>query len=222
MGENIDYAPNLMLAQPGQSKNMKTQECYLQGSIFNQFVDQLHDRLQGLCDNVPPETFREHERTYMMKNPNGTAQTVKVCQAFGKTKVPFQLKYVGLDSSSGRNKLSMTRSIVTVACNKDPVDFLKELGFVLQFETQTNGTIYKKKISRGNSLKIIVAKLMSKQNFELNNEHLNNSHMVEVSAPSQQHESETVSQEVRNFALALRPIVMVDKLEQKQMQMACR
>ncbi|XP_077971766.1 mediator of RNA polymerase II transcription subunit 18-like [Styela clava] len=68
------------------------QEYFLQGSILEAECSKLLDRLQGLCDNVPREQFTDHERTFVIKNPNSSAVMVKACKAFQKADVPWQIR----------------------------------------------------------------------------------------------------------------------------------
>jgi len=213
MVESVDYQP-LSITQNSQN----TQECFLQGSIFDQHVNQLHDRLRGLCDNVQPFSFIDHERTYFMKTMQQTVPIiVKASRAISKfpsTPGPWQLKYYGTIDSGSRNKAAMTRSVVTVACNKNPDDFLKELGFTLQYEVQLRGKLYRK----GN-IKIVVAKLMSKNFDDSKYENIAQSNLVEISAPATARD-EKVSIELKNFAQNLRPIVHLDKIDPKRMLQA--
>ena len=211
MVENVDYQPLSISETPNN-----TQECFLQGSIIDEYVGQLHDRLKGLCDNVPPSPFTDHERNYVMKNIDSAAQIhVTVCKSVGQDHLPYQLKYVGTTGSTNRNKVAMTRSVVTVACNREPDSFLKELGFTLQYETQLHGHLYRKGI-----IKIKVARLLSKINFDMAKyESASTSFLVEVSAPSNVRD-ETVSNEIKKFAQSLHPIIHLDKIDPKKMQQA--
>lgn len=205
--ESVDYQP-LSVSQ----NSVNTQECFLQGSIFDSCVEQLNERLRGLCDNVPAEQVVDNERNYLLKAGNNAPIHVKVCRTIAKNNVPLQLKYVGA-TDGNRNKSTMTRSTVTVACNKGPDDFLKELGFQVQYDVQLRGKLYRK----GN-IKIIVAKILSK--FDQNKyKAASSSHLVEISAPATARD-ETVSSELKIFAQSLRPIVHLDKVDNKKMQQA--
>lgn len=46
------------------------------GSVLDQSLAVVIDRLRGLCDNadIPPETFHDHEVVYILKDFNGMGE----------------------------------------------------------------------------------------------------------------------------------------------------
>lgn len=54
--------------------------------------------LLGLCDNVPPETFMDHEQTFMMKSTPPV--TVKTSKALDKPDAPWYTQLLIIDKLS--------------------------------------------------------------------------------------------------------------------------
>ncbi|XP_078486120.1 blcap protein [Ciona intestinalis] len=189
------------------------QEFFLQGSVLDTCVDKIHERLQGLCDNVSPEAFTDHERTYVMRNTTSNMPiTVKACQSLvDKSAAPWQIKYMGNTDVGDRTKSAMIRSSVSVAVSKDPSEFLEDLGFVLQFEVILKGYFYRK-----GRLKITVAKLSGSIDPS-KHEAGNMSHLIELSALASPLD-ESAGDEVRIFSQFLRPIVYLDKVDVRRLQ----
>lgn len=207
--ESVNYDP-LSFNQSSQSAQ-HVQECFLQGSVFDKSVDQLHERLQGLCENVTPEALMEHEKTYNMKQPNSSQPiVVKVVKAHLRGSFPIQMKYCGtVDGANTKSKLANSRTVVTVACNKDPDEFLKQLGFTMMFEAQIKGHFYRK-----GHIKVVVAKLVNiTKTFDQSKlDKVNTSHIVEASLSSSSRD-DRAAEELSRFAQGLKPIVNLEKMD---------
>ena len=211
MVEAVNYQP---LSGDNIAGNVNLQEYYLQGSIYDSYVDKLRERLQGLCDNVEPTTFTDHERTYYLKNPLSQAPpiVVKTCKSIIQPNTPWQMKYVG-STDGPRDKSTLIRSSVTVATSTDPGKFLEDLGFQMQFEITLNGFFYRK----GN-MKITVAKIAGPHQNPGNEAVAGkDSYIVEISALATPRD-ESVGNEIRLFASHLKPIISLDKIDPRRLQ----
>jgi len=207
--ESVNYEP-ISVVQSSVAQH--AQECFLQGSVFDKSVDQLHERLQGLCENVSPEALMEHEKTYHMKQPNSSLPiVVKVVKAvFPRGSFPIQMKYCGtVDGANTKSKRANSRTVVTVSCNKDPDEFLKQLGFTMMFEAQIKGHFYRK-----GHIKITVAKLVNiTKTFDQSKlDKVATSHMVEASLSSASRD-DRAAEELFRFAQGLKPIVNLEKMD---------
>lgn len=109
------------------------QEYLLQGSVLDQYVEVLLHRLRGLCDNVDsgPETFHDHELCYSLRANSANAPMVlplRVRRALDVNDAPFQLRYVGQQELGDKNRPTVVRSCIDMACSSTIIEFLTELG----------------------------------------------------------------------------------------------
>lgn len=199
---------------PDLSMNINLQEYFLQGSVPDANVSKLRERLKGLCDNVAEKIFKDHERTFVLPSTSGTIPVniiAKASKSLDNPALPWQLRYIGPTETS---KPTMTRSNVTTAVSDDPSKFLEELGFVHKFRTDVEGYFYRK-----GRVKIVVAKMVPYQNsFDKSKvDSVFNSHLVEVSSLSSSVDKLAMD-EVRSVAQLLAPLVMLEKLDHRQLQ----
>jgi mediator of RNA polymerase II transcription subunit 18 len=194
------------------------QEYLLQASIHDSAVDVLLHRLRGLCDNVDvgPESFHDHEACFVLPgNPSQAAQalSLRVRRPLDDNQSPWHLRYVGQPELGDKNRPTMVRSVLDVACGSDVVEFLKELGCRREFDFVSKGFIFRK-----GRLKIIVGKLLrydpGKQPHDL--EPVSGSHYVEMSVvtPSGQ---DAVGEDMRNLAEQLKPLITLDKVDHRRL-----
>jgi len=193
------------------------QEYLLQGSIVDSAVDILLHRLRGLCDNtdIGPESFHDHEACFQLvsSGPQQTQPlTLRVRRAVDDPTSPWHLRYVGNPEMGDKNRPTMVRSVLNVACGSDVVEFLKELGCRREYDFVTKGYIFRK-----GRLKILVGKLFryeaGKSAHDL--EPVTASHYVEMSVvtPSGQ---DVVGEDMKNLAEQLKPLVHLDKVDHRR------
>ncbi|XP_050301360.1 mediator of RNA polymerase II transcription subunit 18 [Anthonomus grandis grandis] len=195
------------------------QEYLLQGSVLDQYVEVLLHRLRGLCDNVDsgPESFNDHELCYSLRSNSANAPQVlslRVRRALDVTEAPFQLRYVGQQEIGDKNRPTVVRSCIDMACSSTIIDFLTELGCRLDFEYIARGYMFRK-----GRMKVTVSKI-----FKLNGmaskpenvEAISQSYLVELSvqAPSGQ---DAIADDMRIFAEQLRPLVQLEKIDYKRL-----
>ncbi|CAG5113860.1 Oidioi.mRNA.OKI2018_I69.chr2.g7950.t1.cds [Oikopleura dioica] len=179
--EDIGYNPivSSIKTESGLSRESGTfSEYSLQGSVKDEFVEDVKNRLRGLCDNVEAEPFLDHEITYKLENSTGGSATLRVSRSMAQSKMPWQLKYVGAVESA--TKSCLMRNQVTVGCSENVTSFLTELGFRAETEFLNKGYLYRK-----GRVKITLSKLNKMkepgQSAEANRIPLTKSHFVEVS-----------------------------------------
>ncbi|KAL1517718.1 hypothetical protein ABEB36_001449 [Hypothenemus hampei] len=195
------------------------QEYLLQGSVLDQYVEVLLHRLRGLCDNVDsgPETFNDHELCYSLRAnsaPNPTVIPLRVRRALDVTDAPFQLRYVGQQELGDKNRPTVVRSCIDMACSATIIEFLTELGCRLDFEYIARGYMFRK-----GRMKVTVSKIF-KMNGMVNKsegmEAISQSYLVELSvqAPSGQ---DAIAEDMKVFAEQLRPLVQLEKIDYKRL-----
>ena len=59
-------------------------EYCLECSILDSRVEDIHHRLRGLCDNVPKETFIDHEISYSLHFPNNQTISLRVSRSLAQ------------------------------------------------------------------------------------------------------------------------------------------
>lgn len=122
-----------LLTSAMKSNIIPNQEYLLQGSVLDQYVEVLLHRLRGLCDNVDsgPETFNDHELCYSLRSNTANSPMVlplRVRRALDVTDAPFQLRYVGQQEMGDKNRPTVVRSCIDMACSSTIIEFLTELG----------------------------------------------------------------------------------------------
>uniref|UniRef100_A0A336LHT4 Mediator of RNA polymerase II transcription subunit 18 n=2 Tax=Culicoides sonorensis TaxID=179676 RepID=A0A336LHT4_CULSO len=193
------------------------QEYLLQGSIMDTSVENLLHRLRGLCDNVEsgPENFSDYEVCFVLPLPNQQVPlSLRVRRAVDHD-VPYQLRYLGQsEGQADRNRPTLVRNCIDIACTASIVEFLTELGFRIDFEYRIAGYMFRK-----GRMKITVAKLF-KSNCPVGTETISQSYLVELSvlAPNGQ---EAIGEDMRQFAEQLKPLVQLEKIDHKRLTKDC-
>lgn len=199
-----------------KSNIIPNQEYLLQGSVLDQYVEVLLHRLRGLCDNVDagPESFHDQELCFTLRGNTPAVATMvlplRVRRALDVTDAPWQLRYVGQHELGDKNRPTVVRSSIDMACSSTVVEFLTELGCRIDFEYISRGYMFRK-----GRMKITVSKVFKKIG-DTNVEAISQSYLVELSvlAPSNQ---DAVAEEMRIFAEQLRPLVQLEKIDYKRL-----
>ncbi|CAG9855815.1 unnamed protein product [Phyllotreta striolata] len=198
------------------------QEYLLQGSVLDQYVEVLLHRLRGLCDNVDsgPESFHDHEICFSLRIPNTAASTpmpmsifsLRVRRALDVSDTPYQLRYIGQQELGDKNRPTVVRSSIDMACSSTILEFLTELGCRIEFEYIARGYMFRK-----GRMKITVSKIFKMGgNKPESVEPISQSYLVELSvlAPSGQ---DAIGEDMRIFAEQLRPLVQLEKIDYKRL-----
>ncbi|XP_037639398.1 mediator of RNA polymerase II transcription subunit 18 isoform X1 [Sebastes umbrosus] len=178
-------------------------------SVLDQALESLLHRLRGLCDNMEPETFTDHELVYLLKGQQGNPFILRARRSLSHPTSPWHLRYLGQPEVGDKSRHALVRNCVDVAASHSLPEFLNEMGFRMDHEFVANGHIFRKGV-----MKIVVSKLsriLVPGNTE-NTERLSLSYLVELSvlAPAGQ---DTMSEEVRSFAEQLKPLVHLEKID---------
>lgn len=198
------------------------QEYLLQGSVLDQYVEVLLHRLRGLCDNVDsgPESFHDHELSFALRaqGTQGSAPMVlplRVRRALDLPESPWQLRYVGQQELGDKNRPTIVRSSIDMACSSSVVEFLTELGCRMDFEYIARGYMFRK-----GRMKITVSKIFKMGNINSKPgegvEPISQSYLVELSvlAPTGQ---DAIAEDMRLFAEQLKPLVQLEKIDYKRL-----
>lgn len=186
--------------------------CLFAGSVLDQALDSLLHRLRGLCDNIEPESFADYELVYLLKGQQGNPFLLRARRSMMHPTAPWHLRYLGQPEVGDKSRHALVRNCVDVATSHSLPEFLNEMGFRLDHEFVAKGHIFRK-----GALKVVVSKLfrvLVPGNTE-NTEPLSLSYLVELSvlAPAGQ---DNVSEEMRNFAEQLKPLVHLEKIDPKR------
>lgn len=150
--------------------------------------------------------------------------SLRVRQDRHRKNYPWHLRYLGQSEIGDKNRATMVRSCIDVACSEKICDFLTEMGFKLNFTYLTKGYLFKK-----GRMKVIVAKVSKEGGPVTNNNQtqppsdngnqetfITNSYLVEVSvvAPSGQ---DALADEIKAFADQLKPLVQMEKIDSRRL-----
>lgn len=186
-------------------------EYLLQGSVLDQSLESLLHRLRGLCDDMEPESFADHELVYLLKSQQGNPFMLRARRSLLQPTSPWHLRYLGQPEVGDKSRHALVRNSVDVSTSHSLPDFLNEMGFRMDHEFAAKGQVFRK-----GQMKIVVSKLsrvLVPGNLE-NTEPLSLSYLVELSvlAPAGQ---DTVSEDMRSFAEQLKPLVHLEKIDPK-------
>lgn len=167
-----------------------------------------------MCDNVEsgPEHFSDYEVCFSLRLPNQTAPlALRVRKALDQD-APFQLRYLGQpEGMADRNRPTLVRSCIDIACTASIVEFLTELGFRMEFEYRVTGYMFRK-----GRMKITISKIFKTPSVPGGGETISQSYLVELSvlAPSGQ---DAIAEDMRQFAEQLKPLVQLEKIDHKRL-----
>ncbi|TRZ14521.1 hypothetical protein HGM15179_012585 [Zosterops borbonicus] len=183
------------------------------GSVLDQSLESLLHRLRGLCDNMEPETFVDHEMVFLLKGQQASPFVLRARRSMDKAGTPWHLRYLGQPEIGDKNRHALVRNCVDIATSDNLTDFLVEMGFRMDHEFVAKGHVFRKGI-----MKIVVYKIfriLMPGNTE-SIEPLSLSYLVELNvvAPAGQ---DVVSDDMRNFAEQLKPLVHLEKIDPKRL-----
>ncbi|KAM3830230.1 mediator of RNA polymerase II transcription subunit 18 isoform 1-T1 [Vipera latastei] len=207
----MEAPPVTMMPVTGGTINMM--EHLLQGSVLDQSLESLLHRLRGLCDNMEPETFLDHEMVFLLKGQQASPFVLRTRRSMDKPGAPWHLRYLGQPEMGDKNRHALVRNCVDIATSDNLTDFLVEMGFRMDHEFVAKGHVFRKGI-----MKIVVYKIfriLIPGNTD-NIEPLSLSYLVELSivAPAGQ---DMVSDDMRSFAEQLKPLVHLEKIDPKRL-----
>lgn len=207
----MEAPPVTVMPVTGGTINMM--EYLLQGSVLDQSLESLLNRLRGLCDNMNPESFADHELVYLLKGQQGNPFILRARRSLLHPTSPWHLRYLGQPEVGDKSRHALVRNCVDVAASHSLPDFLNEMGFRMDHEFVAKGQVFRK-----GPMKVVVSKLsrvLVPGNTE-NTELLSLSYLVELSmlAPAGQ---DTVSEDMRSFAEQLKPLVHLEKIDPKRL-----
>ncbi|XP_059422969.1 mediator of RNA polymerase II transcription subunit 18 [Carassius carassius] len=200
-------------AMPVTGGAINMMEYLLQGSVLDQSMESLLHRLRGLCDNMEPESFADHELVYLLKGQQGNPFMLRARRSLLHPTAPWHLRYLGQPEVGDKSRHALVRNCVDVAASHSLPEFLNEMGFRMDHEFVAKGQMFRK-----GAMKVVVSKLLrvlATGNTE-NTEPLSLSYLVELSvlAPAGQ---DTVSEDMRSFAEQLKPLVHLEKIDPKRL-----
>ncbi|KAI7806497.1 mediator of RNA polymerase II transcription subunit 18 [Triplophysa rosa] len=207
----MEAPPVTVMPVTGGAINMM--EYLLQGSVLDQSLESLLHRLRGLCDDMEPESFADHELVYLLRGQQGNPFILRARRSLLKPTSPWHLRYLGQPEVGDKSRHALVRNCVDVAASHSLPDFLNEMGFRMDHEFAAKGHLFRK-----GQMKIVVSKLSRVHvpgNLE-NTEPLSLSYLVELSvlAPAGQ---DTVSEDMKSFAEQLKPLVHLEKIDPKRL-----
>lgn len=183
------------------------------GSVLDQSLESLLHRLRGLCDNMEPETFLDHEMVFLLKWQQASPFVLRSRRSLDKPGTPWHLRYLGQPELGDKHRHALVRNCLDIATSETLSDFLLEMGFRMDHEFVAKGHVFRKGI-----MKIVVYKvfrILLPGNTD-NIEPLSLSYLVELSivAPAGQ---DMVSDDMRSFAEQLKPLVHLEKIDPKRL-----
>lgn len=119
---------------------------------------------------------------------------------------------IGQQELGDKNRPTVVRSSIDMACSSSIIEFLNELGCRIDFEYIARGYMFRK-----GRMKITVSKIFKMgSNKQESVEPISQSYIVELSvlAPSGQ---DSIGEDMRIFAEQLRPLVQLEKIDYKRL-----
>jgi len=186
----------------------------LTGSVPANNFKFLLNRLRGLCEQAASSDniFEDHEAVYVMKSGNTNNVSLRVRRSLMHPDAPHQLRYLGSVEGMDKNRSASMRSCIEVETSDNMSDFLEKMGFRFDYETVLRGYLFRK-----GRMRITVArlhKLVERGDFK-NIQQITNSYLVELTMNTLV-QQDALCEEMKTFAEYLKPIVVLDKIEQKR------
>lgn len=192
------------------SRRAQNQQYLLQGSILDESVEILLQKLKGMCDSSDDSSIRykEHEIVYSMREPSNQTVSVRVNKILKPAGQPCLLTYLGQPEIGDKNRPTTVRTCVEVNCTNNVCSFLQDLGFVMDFDFITQGWHFHK-----NRLRVTVKKIyrVHPTNLDMSTP-MSKSHLIEVSLISSAG-VEQAPNEVQAFCEQLKPLVNLEKYD---------
>lgn len=162
---------------------------------------------------MEPETFLDHEMVFLLKGQQASPFVLRARRSMDRAGTPWHLRYLGQPEMGDKNRHALVRNCVDIATSENLTDFLMEMGFRMDHEFVAKGHLFRKGI-----MKIVVYKvfrILVPGNPD-STEALSLSYLVELSvvAPAGQ---DMVSDDMRNFAEQLKPLVHLEKIDPKRL-----
>ncbi|XP_009325584.1 PREDICTED: mediator of RNA polymerase II transcription subunit 18 [Pygoscelis adeliae] len=148
-----------------------------------------------------------------VRGPPPSPFVLRARRSMDKSGMPWHLRYLGQPEIGDKNRHALVRNCVDIATSDNLTDFLVEMGFRMDHEFVAKGHVFRKGI-----MKIVVYKIfriLMPGNTE-SIEPLSLSYLVELNvvAPAGQ---DVVSDDMRNFAEQLKPLVHLEKIDPKRL-----
>jgi len=190
----------------------------LTGSVEEKNFKFLVNRLRGLCDGGASATthhdnlFDDHEAVYVIKSGNTNNVSLRVRRSLAHPNAPHQLRYLGNVEGLDKNRSATMRSCMEVETSDNISTFLEHMGFRFDYETVLKGYLFRKGL-----LRITVARLYKvMERGDLSNiTPITNSYIVELTLNTLV-QDDALCEQMKTFAEYLKPIVLLDKIEQKR------
>jgi len=196
---------------------INTHEYLLQGSILDSAHGLLVQRLKGLTD-PKSENFNEQELVFGLKGgiQGGTQVMIHVRRSLDDSTAPWHLRYVGNPEPDPTRQIPtlVRKAVDTLVKSDDLMEFLREMGFRLQYEFVAKGEIYTK-----GPLKIVISKIyhVKVAGNASSSEPFTDSRLVELSVLAPSVQDVAVSKSIRDFADQLKPVVQLEKIDYSQL-----
>nr|XP_022334633.1 uncharacterized protein LOC111131411 [Crassostrea virginica] len=197
-----------------------TTEFFLQGSVMENSLETLVNRLKGLCDNADyyqQETFQDHEMVFHIKNQSvPTPLVFRVRHSLVQPEC-WSLRYLGHAEVGDKNRPTLVRSYIDCPTSENVVQFIGELGFRMEHEFVVKGYYFHK-----GRMKITASKF-----YKMNQpghtaveavDAICPSYLVELSVVTSSGQ-EGVGEDMKNFAEQLKPLVILEKTDHRKIQL---
>lgn len=191
-------------------------EYFLQGSVGKESVTTLLHRLRGLCDGASRQfaTFADHEILYTLGSP-ASSVSLRARHSLDDPKAPWQLRYVGQSEMGDKSRSTLLRSCVEVSTSDNLTTFLKELGFRYENEFVLKGYYFIKGHMRTTVSQVC---RVAGVNDPQSSHPISESYLVEISLMTTV-QQDTMADEIKAFAEHLKPLVHLEKIDHRKLQM---
>ncbi|XP_028410488.1 mediator of RNA polymerase II transcription subunit 18-like [Dendronephthya gigantea] len=193
-------------------------EYFLQGSVEESGLSSLRHRLKGLCDpSTTHNKFADHEIVYGLRQYQGSNPiTLRARCSLDSHEMPWQLRYLGeADQVAEKSKNVLTRTCLEVMTTDNLTTFLEELGFGFESEYIAKGYYFKK-----GDIRVTISRIhrLPTRGNTSHVEAISSSYLVEASVVSSV-QQDSIADELKSFTDQLRPIVHLEKVDHRKIQL---
>lgn len=184
-------------------------EYVLYGSVSPANHSALLHRLRGLCTGATTGgvSFTDREITYKIEAGSSSSK-LKVRQSLDTPEAPWHLVYHGQLELGDSSRPAGVRTVISAACSHTLTDCLREMGFLPIGELVLKGQVFRK-----GGVKALVFTMYQPGDTDMEStQPFSQTYLVELTAFASSNQ-DRASDELRNFAECLKPIVNMEKTD---------
>jgi len=189
-------------------------EFLLYGSIPSKSIDQLLQRLRGICDPGAPIKFTEHNMCFKLKTNQSQIVQVHARRRLKVDSLYWHFRYIGVPELSNTNVV-VRKTIDSLVYSNNMMEFVKSLGLRIDYEYVSEGCLFTCG-TYGQRIKILVYRILTTESTGVysNLKQYGDSYLVEASIILPEgHPHGNASKALKDLSDELFPLCKLEKIK---------